>query len=435
MRSIRKQLLTWLLVGMCMAIVLTSIATYYQVSDEANELFDFQLKQMVEMLAFPTEQQRVGIGRRENDFIVQSWGMDGRLLYASNSAHLLPAITKLGYSNVTNDNHEWRVYSEQRQGTVIQAAQSIKARNKLIFNAAITSIIPLVILTPILAFIISLSIKRVLKPVYKLGQLIELRSANALENIPTAEVPPEIMPMVNAVNGLLRKLEHSINKQREFIADASHELRSPITALRLQLQLAEAANTELERSEAFAKLNQRLDRAAHLLSQLLTLTRYEPGNHAIQFSSVDLKQLAQEVVSDLLAKAENKHIEIGVTFSDEKPVMVDGLGDWLFIMLRNIVDNALLYTPEHGSVDVIVDSMRGTPQINVVDNGPGIPEEELERVFDRFYRSSHSTTATGSGLGLSIVSNIALQHGAIVKLLNKTDGHGLIVNITFENMA
>jgi signal transduction histidine kinase len=431
----RKQLLIWLIMGMTFAIVLTSIATYLQVSDEANELFDFQLKQMVEMLAFTKEQKNVEIGRRENDFVVQSWGIDGRLLYASHSAHLLPSITKFGYSNVTSEKLDWRVYSEQRQGVVIQAAQSIKARNKLIFNTAITSIIPLVILTPILAFIIHLSVRRVLKPVHQLGQLIEQRSANALENIPTSDVPPEIMPMVNAVNGLLRKLEQSISKQREFIADASHELRSPITALKLQLQLAESANTEQERREAFAKLNQRLDRTAHLLSQLLTLARYEPGDHTTQFTPINLNQLAQDVVSDLIAKAENKYIEIGVTFTDDIAVTVDGLQDWLFIMLRNVVDNALLYTPEHGSVDLTVDSKQGIPKISIVDSGPGIPDEELERVFDRFYRCSNEANATGSGLGLPIVGNIALQHGARVSLQNRPEGSGLIVNITFENAA
>ena len=293
------------------------------------------------------------------------------------------------------------------------------------------SLLPILALIPALAILITVVVGRALQPIQRVAQALERRSASALQPLPSAGIPPEIRPIVDALNDLLARLDHALSAQRAFVADAAHELRSPLTALKLQLQLAERAQTDAQRTAAFAKLHQRLDRATHLLQQLLTLARHESQQEQAALEPVKLAPLAQGVVADYHEMAENQGIDLGVEIgAGADALMVQGHRESLRIMLSNLVDNALRYTPNGGRIDVAVLEQDGCPALQVIDNGPGIPENERPRVFDRFFRGE-GNSVSGSGLGLAIVKNIADAHHATVQLSNTPTGLGLMVTIRF----
>jgi two-component system OmpR family sensor kinase len=217
--------------------------------------------------------------------------------------------------------------------------------------------------------------------------------------------------------------------QRAFVADAAHELRTPLTALRLQVKLAERAQDGAERAEAFATLRNGLDRATHMVEQLLTLAREEPSSVRRETADVDLGALASEVTGAHAPLAEAKNIDLGLA-RRETEVIIQGEARTIRTLLSNLVDNALRYTPSGGRVDVSVYRGDEGAVAEIVDTGPGIPAGELTRVFDRFYRRSGSD-APGSGLGLAIVKSIADRHGARVALDESPEGHGLRARVVF----
>jgi signal transduction histidine kinase len=262
---------------------------------------------------------------------------------------------------------------------------------------------------------------------------------NSLQPLAEVGMPQEIQPLTHALNDLLARLKHSTEAQRAFVADAAHELRTPLTALRLQAQLAERAVDEEERRAAFADLKNGLERATHLVHQLLTLARQEPD--AMSFTAVDLRALLGGVVSDLSSVAEHGGIDLGLSGeAQERPLQVRGNPDALRILFNNLVDNALRYTPAGGVVDVSFDtSEAGRCAVLIQDSGPGIAESEMPRVFDRFYRARRpqeqnaGRAAFGSGLGLAIVRQVADLHRVPVEL--KNTGRGLQAKVVFPLQA
>jgi two-component system OmpR family sensor kinase len=261
-----------------------------------------------------------------------------------------------------------------------------------------------------------------------------VRSSESLEPIQGLEVPEEVEPLVGSLNDLLMRLKAARDVQRAFVADAAHELRSPLTALQLQVQLVERADSDDARNEALADLKNGLQRTTHAVHQMLTLARQEPGAAEYTVAPVNLAALARSLVVDHQRLAEARHLDLGVTEADERAV-VQGDADALRILLANLVGNALRYTPAGGRVDVACGLSDDGVFLEVVDTGPGIPESERDRVFDRFYRRSNEGVATdgsksGSGLGLSIVRTIANRHGAAVSLSESKSG-GLRVRVIF----
>jgi two-component system OmpR family sensor kinase len=241
-------------------------------------------------------------------------------------------------------------------------------------------------------------------------------------------MPPELRQLAEALNGLMQKFDRALALQRTFVADAAHELRSPLTALKLQLQLVERAASEQARAAALAKLEERLDRAVHLVQQLLSLARHEVGHRADQRQAVEVSSLLQAAVIDHEVMAESFGIDLGVVPGERVVVAADPEG--LRVLLNNLIDNALRYTQRGGRVDVRAGWREGRAWLRVQDNGPGVPEQHRARLFDRFYRPDGSTVP-GCGLGLSIVRNIADHHGASIELADADWGSGLAVTVLF----
>ena len=432
MNSIRRKLLLWLLSGLALAVVAAGARIYTQTLAEANELFDYHLTQMAASLpndSFgplpPPNSNELGA---ENGLVVQIWDRNGLELYFSRPASKLPQRAELGFSTVETPRGRWRVYSALEQNNVVQVAQPMSVRQDLAAGMALRALVPLLALLPVLGILIWLTIGRGLQPLDRMAAALGRRTPDSLDPLPEEGLPREIRPLVQALNDLLARLARALESQKAFVADAAHELRTPLTAVQLQIQLAERAKTSEEREQAFARLKRGQSRAAHLVQQLLTLARQEPGVAPQAQAAVDLAELARLVVSEYAPLAADKHIDI--RFSHAEPASVSGDFEALRVMLGNLVDNAIRYTPEDGCVDVALRITERKAVLEISDTGPGIPEEDRLRVFDRFYRRE-ATHVSGSGLGLAIVKNIADRHRASILLENRSPGPGLRLAVAF----
>ncbi len=263
----------------------------------------------------------------------------------------------------------------------------------------------------------------------RLADWVGERSSADLTPLPEQGTPQEVLPLIHALNSLLARLGKSLESQRTFVADAAHELRTPLTALTLQAQLIERAKDATERSESLADLKAGLRRATHVVEQLLTLARSEPGGDERPFHPVSLADLASSVSSRYLVLAETKGVDLGIVSEDQRAI-VSGDPLALATLLANLLENAIHYTPPGGRIDISTGMEADAPWLEVVDTGPGIPRDERERVFDRFYRQV-GAAESGTGLGLAIVKAIAERHRANVTL-GDAPNNGLKVRISFS---
>lgn len=434
--SIRGQLVGALAAGLLAAIVVATIATYLRAKEEANEIFDYQLKQMAASLTgIPLAAGGPpGAAPGSDELVVQVWDRDGVQVYLSRPERKLPQYAQLGFNTVDSTSGAWRVFSTLAGNQVVQVAQPMRVRRQLAASMALRTILPLVAVVPFLALLVWFAIARGLSPLTRVAAALGQRSSRSMEPLPETDLPAEVQPLVHALNGLLGRLDRALVSQRAFIADAAHELRTPLTAVHLQVQLAERAATDAERRAALATLKQGLERATHLVEQLLTLAREEPDVATRPLAPVDLAALARSVVGEQAAVAAARGVDLGVEHTDDAVVEGDAAG--LRTLLSNLVDNALRYTPAGGRVDVAVERHARDAMLTVRDSGPGIPPAERGRVFDRFYRAPTAAAAdqAGSGLGLAIVRRIAERHGADVTLgpgVPNISGEGLGVAVVF----
>ena len=448
MRSIRRQLLIWLLAGLLLGVAIAAVGTYLRARQEANALFDHQLQEMVASLtdapfaAAPAGASANGVA--DDALVVQIWDRNGMQLYLSQPQRVLPQHAQLGFTNLRTESGEWRVFSALTGNQVVQVAQPMRARRELAASMALRTIVPLLAVLPALGLLIWVIIARGLEPLERVAAAVGRRSPTQLEPLAERGLPGEVQPLVRALNGLLESLGKALAMQRTFIADAAHELRTPLTAVHLQAQLAERAPTEAERRKALSDLKSGLERATRLSEQLLTLARTEPGVDAAERPAalVDLATLAREVIAELAPLAAEKSIDLGL--SEGGGATVRGDRDALRTLLSNLVDNAVRYTSPKGRVDVAVGPEGDRIALAVRDNGPGIAPAERSRVFDRFYRGqpaaatddeAQGARVRGSGLGLAIVKSIADRHGAEIALGEGLDGRGLEVTVRFSATA
>jgi two-component system OmpR family sensor kinase len=430
MRSIRQQLL----IGLAGAGLVTALAAgavlYRQAHHEATELADLQLRQMADGLPLQlgAHLELPEPGEPEEVLFVQIWDDQGLRLYQSDGAPPLPRQLP-GFHSAPAGGDEWRVYTAQGKGRVVQVSQADAVRATLAFDLTWRIFWPLLLFVPFFGALVYIVVGRVLRPLERVAQAVAGRSPTSLAPLESARLSPDLQPIVGALNTLFEQIDQAMTAQRQFVADAAHELRSPLTALKLQLQLVERATDDGARGAAIGKLHERLDRASHLVRQMLTLARHDADRHREQLEPVDLHLLAQRTVTDHAAAAELRAIDLGLDAAS-RPVTVHGNADGLGVLLGNLVDNAARYTQAGGQVDVHVGAEQGRGLLRVSDNGPGVPAAERERLFDRFYRPE-GNQAWGSGLGMSIVKNVADRHGAEIRLGAGLGGRGFSVTVLF----
>ena len=436
MHSLRARLFAFLLVLAALSAIGVGGATYVSVRGEADQLFDYHLRQMALSLR---DQGRIGDDERAVlanpafDYVVQIWSADGQALYSSHPQSLveaLPPRAVLGYSEVRLGGETWRVYGAATPLRVVQVGQPLAVRRQLAADAAWRSVLPIAAAAPLVALGLWWLLGVSLAPLQRVVDAVRRRGAGSLEPLPAAGLPAEVEPLVDAFNALLARLAGAFDAQRAFVADAAHELRTPLTALKLQIGLLGGAATDPDREAALARLRAGVDRASHLVEQLLALARAEPGG-AAPATEVELVAVVRDAVADLALQTAAR----GATVQLELPPALPLRGDAqaLRSLVRNLVDNATKYGGPAPRVRVVLERTAGTARLRVDDSGPGIPAADRDRVFDRFHRREGST-GVGSGLGLAIVKAVAVRHGAGVTLCDSPLG-GLRVELSWPPAA
>jgi two-component system sensor histidine kinase QseC len=340
------------------------------------------------------------------------------------------ASEELGFSDHTIDGHRWRVFSTWNESAefLIQVAERADVRDELARGIAGNMLKPLFISLPLLALLLWIAVARGLRPLDKLTREVEQRAPDNLAALDASSAPREVVPLIERLNRLFTLIEASMQKERRFTADAAHELRTPVAAIKAQAQVARAASSEAERNHALDNAILGCDRAAHLIEQLLTLARIDTlGNDVTEVCQ--LRVVAAEVIAAIAPAALSQHVRLELTEGAEVEVRCNPV--LLRILLRNLIDNAVRHTQPGTLVWVSITNQQGLASLSVNDNGPGIPEAELARVSERFYRPI-GTNASGSGLGLSIVNRIAEIHGASLRIAPQNEGKGLSVMVIFK---
>ena len=435
MRSISHRLLMLLLGALTIAALLSGISTYLKAQQEVSELFDYQLLQMALSLqdqkSFEHRPLSASKYEKEDDVTIQVWDKAGTLIYVSFHDTPLPRATCTGLQTVTFQNSKWRVFLLADQVRTIQISQPFSAQREISFNFALRTIIPLFIVFPLLALIIWLSVRYTLKPLTEIANGVSLRSPGSLDPLSEYNLPIEILPLVRRLNSLFDQLRCAFDMQKRFVADAAHELRTPLTVIKLQVRVLERSASTDERTEAIESLKSGIARATRLVGQLLVLARVEPEAPPLPSSYVSFNGLAKEIIAEQTWSADNMGI-ILATRCDE-PVSIFGELDALRAIINNLVENAIAYNVPGGTVDVVVSQNELSATIDIADTGPGIPLEERERVFDRFYRKT-SVNSAGCGLGLAIVRSAVTRHGGTITLGSAVDGKGLrvVVELPFH---
>jgi len=432
--SLRARLLVFLLAAIVLAAGAQALVAYRTVLKEADDIFDYHMQQMALSLraGLPPSAAVGGLGGAEQnfEFVVQVWTVDGVRIFESAEEAALPQLAVLGFADVRARGTTYRVFSMQTRGLVIQVAQDMAARRNMAGSLALRTIVPVALMAPLLMLVVWWVVSLSLAPVARVRRQVASRQADDLSPVSEENLPEEVRPLVQELNLLFGRVRHAFDAQKHFVADAAHELRSPLAALKLQVQGLQRAPDDAARTLAVSRLSAGIDRATRLVEQMLALARHEASMAAgAKPETVDLAEVARLAISDAVAAAQARRIDIGVAQADAGAT-VSGQPEALRMLLRNLIDNAVKYTPEEGRVDVGIVKRADAVELRVDDSGPGLPEAERARVLDRFYRSGEPQ-APGSGLGLAIVKSIADLHGATVALDKSTSLGGLCVRVTF----
>lgn len=369
----------------------------------------------------------------EEKFIFQIWNKDGKpLMHSINHPTVSLKNAPNGFSDRVIGEDDWRIYTtyDSKTKEKIAVAELYNLRRELADDIARSNANILLITYPLFGILVWIIISFALRSITRVTTEISNRASTFLEPVQLAEIPTEIKPLVAELNRLFIRLKLAFERNKRFAADAAHELRTPLAALKTHVQVAIKADNETDRINALQKVIESVDRSSHVVTQLLTLSRLGDEEDLADTKPVDLHKLTTEIMAYLAPHALEKNIDIELA-PPPKDALIYGNDTALGILIRNVVDNAIRYTPPQGSVKVrIIDA--GTQVIfRVIDTGTGIPAELRERVFERFYRIL-GTKASGSGLGLAIVRQITALHHASIHLSTPPNGVGLQFDVAFN---
>ena len=437
--SLRRRLLALLFGGVAAAWGATLVFSYFDAHHEIDELFDAQLVQTAQtLLSMASEyndddeiaelHSHGHSHKYQKQLVFQLWDAEGHLLLRSRHAPAVPLAATDGFSELrAGGDDTWRYYSQwdrQRQLRV-QVGENHHVREELAEHIAGRLLVPALLGLPLIGVWVWFATRRGLAPLDAVAAQVAHRAPGHLAPVVPAQAPDELRPLLNALNDLLARVEHAFDAERRFTADAAHELRTPLAALVAQAQVARRARDAGERDHAIDQIVASGQRASHLVDQLLTLARLDPAA-GVPMGELDLAALAAEVCADHGAAALDKDIALELDAPAALPVR--GNADLLRILLRNLVDNAVRYTPAGGRIEVRVGREGQAVRLAVADSGPGIPPSQREQALRRFYRLADQEIQ-GSGLGLSIAARIAELHGARLELADGIGVPGLSVSL------
>ena len=417
----------WLAFAVLVACVAagSAIAFYLLGYQEAQEMQDVQLRQIA--------------------LLVQHWGhvpqsvlapvgadidVDTRIIVErldgprSNAALRLPSGLPDGMHDIDTAGESWRVFVQSGRGGRVAVAQPTGVRMDADLAGAQRALVPLLTLIPLLMWLSVRAVHRALMPVRSLADTLDARDDESLDRLPVHGIPREIRPFLASINRLIDRLSDLMSRERRFVADAAHELRTPIAALVLQAENLARVELPAGAHKRLRSLQDGLKRTRDVVEQLLSLARAHSGR-GIAFERIDPTLVLLRVIEDLVPMAELRHIDLGMEFQEGKPIIADSTQ--LYTLLRNGLDNALRYTPEGGRVDLSISTEAaadGTTRVNIdiEDGGPGIPPRDLARAFEPFERLGQAAGTSGSGLGLTIMLSIANNLGGRLELENRPHG-------------
>ncbi len=438
--TLRMRLLLSLLAVLVVAAAAMGGSVYWSVLRQTESLFDYQLRQMALSLRDQGEiapEDARALADGQLDFVIQIWSEDGRTVYATRPQVEPPARAVIGFADIPAGGEVWRTFGVVARDRVIQVAQPEHIRHQRAAQAALRSVVPLLAVAPALALVIGWLVSRSLAPLQRLALEVRARDSGSLQALPVDGLPDEVLPLVQSLNALLDRLGAALAAQRHFVGDAAHELRSPLTALKLQVQLLRRAPDDAARDEAAQALTAGVDRATRLVEQLLALARSEAAPAREAGPSLPLAEVVRQAMADVgpLAAARGTTLELDVAKGVETTPS-RGVAE-TSALARNLIDNAVRYSPDGGHVCVrlgMEPGQGGATVLQVDDDGPGIPPADRETVFDRFVRRDNVAGQTGSGLGLAIVRQVALRQGAEVTLDDSPLG-GLRVRVVWPSIA
>ena len=440
MRTSLRRRLMWLLSSAVLSAWLaTAWFSYSDARAQIGTMLDGQLRLSAQLIAqqFGPEMAPAGAtsvppqGGPDARMAYQVWDGQSRLRQRSaNSPRTRLSTADQGFSEINIDGQRWRVYSHAAPDGrfVVQVAERRALRDELAQSVANHLMHPLAVAVPVLGLLIWLSVTAGLLPLGALASQVQRRAPDNLAPLPEPAVPREVAPLVHALNALFERLRTSFEQERRFTADAAHELRTPLAALKTQAQVAQAATSQQALRHALNQIVAGADRATHLLEQLLMLARLDPQASLPAAESLSLPQLAAASIAQLAPMAADKDVDLAQESPDA--AMVRGDAALLSVLLRNLLDNAIRYAPAGTEVELSVARAPGEVVLCVSDQGPGIAEHERQRVLERFYRIDR-VSGEGSGLGLSIVQRIVELHGATWRLGEGKGGKGLRVEVAF----
>jgi two-component system OmpR family sensor kinase len=429
MASIRARLYA----GLASIVLLTGLAAgataFRWAYHEAIELQDAVLRQ-VGALAVNNRIQAGLMVEHGTDpearLIIEELGQP--LLDVDASLPQLPDNIPDGLQTLVRGNGTWRILVRTRpDGSRVAVSQSTDYRDEIAHDTALRAILPLAALIPCLILLVGVVIRYSFRPVSLLAAQLDAKETDHLAKLPSEGMPKELLPFIVSINRLLERISAMFDQQRRFIADAAHELRTPVTALSLQAENLDRVELPQESRDRLSALKTGIRRTAHLLEQLLAFAKFDAGR-APQARRTAFDNIVKEVVADFMPRVQARGVDLGFQRIDH--VCVDADDTALAVLLRNLVDNALCHTPDGGRIDIGLFRHRNHAVLRIEDSGPGIPEAELDRVFEPFYRGGWSVEE-GTGLGLAIVRRVAETLGGSVVLENilAPDRTGLRVNV------
>lgn len=443
-RSIRRFLFISLFISITIASSITAVGNYLLDKQIIQPYLDGELVKMfyvIEKINYIANIDSVAHNKMDSylkttsmpHFMFQIWSKDGKLLFHSlNSSKISLKNTSTGLSDIIINDNDWRAYTgiDPETHAKIVVAELYEIRNTLADLITRNNGYILLLTFPLFAFLIWVIVGLGLRSVTRVTNEISNRASTYLEPVADASIPIEIKPLVNELNQLFNRLKLAFDRNKQFSGDAAHELKTPLAALKTQAQVALIADNEPDRQQALLKVIQGVDRSSHVVAQLLTLSRLSQEEALEDVRSLDLHKLATEIIAYLVPIALEKNIEIELKPPPHHTKIL-GNDTVLGILIRNIVDNAIRYTPVNGSVVVAILNENQKIILRVTDTGPGIPVELRDRVFERFFRVL-GTSSPGSGLGLAIVSQIAGLHHARVFLHTPPNEIGLQFDVVFS---
>jgi two-component system, OmpR family, sensor kinase len=435
--SLQIKLIGWLSVAITIVAITTGVVSYVDSFHEANEVQDGLLIQVAAL----ANHQSILVSDL-NNATIEANGLepDNRIILQSltqptANVSTLPLALTLpdGLQTIHFEQSSYRVFIKTRpDGERIAISQDTEIRDEIARDSAIRSVLPLLILIPILIGVIVKIVRQMLKPIAELAMEIDARRYQELHPLSTPRLSAEIRPFVTAINRLLGRVNQASITQRRFLADAAHELRSPLTALSLQAERLDAAEMSFQAKERLKTLRQGIARGRYLLEQLLSLARAQ-GTTPEPTNKVSVQMIYCRVLEDLMPLAEAKGIDIGVVNSFDTKLLIHELD--LVMIIKNLIDNAIRYTPHGGRVDLFLTETVQQVVITVEDNGVGIPVFERERVFAPFYRLL-GADQTGSGLGLSIVKTVVERLKGRIELAHSNQfSQGLKVSVLLDKQT